>query len=268
VTPPISEHEPFLRAIIEAPDDDAVRLVYSDWLEEHGEAEQARYLRAAIELENLPRRSKKRAALEETIKDLESAHSQKWLYGIGLKSWMHVGFHRGLLNDIQLTPSEFFHDDAGWFERAPIRRLNICGLHGDSIDGDGLKRLAKLPRLRRLHSLLLWYCQGNLPWEALFLSPNLASLDTLSLASCMLDDETVELLAASPHLRNVVRLDVSFQCFGVRGARALVESKNFQRLECLVVREHDEPPQDVIAELSRRFADVLVYDWRPLPWTE
>jgi uncharacterized protein (TIGR02996 family) len=42
----------FINAIIESPDDDTVRLVYADWLEEHGQAERAEFIRVQIDLGN------------------------------------------------------------------------------------------------------------------------------------------------------------------------------------------------------------------------
>ena len=40
----------FLRTIIDAPDDDGPRLVYADWLEEHGETARAEFIRVQCEL--------------------------------------------------------------------------------------------------------------------------------------------------------------------------------------------------------------------------
>src|SRR5438552_3731260 len=40
-----------LRAILDDPDDDGLRLVYADWLEEHGEPERAEFIRVQLELE-------------------------------------------------------------------------------------------------------------------------------------------------------------------------------------------------------------------------
>ena len=45
----MSDRESFLRAIIEAPDDDAPRLVFADWLDERGEGERAEFIRVQIE---------------------------------------------------------------------------------------------------------------------------------------------------------------------------------------------------------------------------
>jgi uncharacterized protein (TIGR02996 family) len=45
----LDEREAFLRAIFDSPDDDMTRLVYADWLEEHGEETAARAIRLSIE---------------------------------------------------------------------------------------------------------------------------------------------------------------------------------------------------------------------------
>ncbi len=44
----------FLRAIADNPDDDLPRLVYADWLDEHGEPERAEFIRVQCELARLP----------------------------------------------------------------------------------------------------------------------------------------------------------------------------------------------------------------------
>jgi uncharacterized protein (TIGR02996 family) len=42
-----TEEGALLQAVAENPDDDAVRLIYADWLEEHGDLERAEYVRLA-----------------------------------------------------------------------------------------------------------------------------------------------------------------------------------------------------------------------------
>src|SRR5829696_7436743 len=49
---PVTEREALLRAIIENPEDDAPRLVFADWLDEHGEPDRAEFIRLQIELYN------------------------------------------------------------------------------------------------------------------------------------------------------------------------------------------------------------------------
>src|SRR5262249_29199298 len=50
---PVTPQDAFLRAILDAPDDDAPRLVYADWLDEHGETERAEFIRVQITLASL-----------------------------------------------------------------------------------------------------------------------------------------------------------------------------------------------------------------------
>src|ERR1700721_2215611 len=49
----MSETDSFLRAIVEDPEDMAVRLIYADWLDEHGDSEQAEFIRLQCELSSL-----------------------------------------------------------------------------------------------------------------------------------------------------------------------------------------------------------------------
>lgn len=44
----MSERDAFIRNIIDQPEDDTVRLVFADWLDEQGESSQAMYIRRAI----------------------------------------------------------------------------------------------------------------------------------------------------------------------------------------------------------------------------
>ena len=46
----MTERDALLAAIHAAPEDDAPRLVYADWLEEHGEVERAEFIRIQIEM--------------------------------------------------------------------------------------------------------------------------------------------------------------------------------------------------------------------------
>src|SRR5687767_11671931 len=47
----MSDRDAFLAAIRAAPADDAPRLVYADWLDEHGQPDLAEFIRVQIEIE-------------------------------------------------------------------------------------------------------------------------------------------------------------------------------------------------------------------------
>src|SRR6202030_4321823 len=92
----MSPEKSFLHAILEAPDDDTPRLVYADWLDEHGRPEQAEFIRIQCQLEKVPPghlpppvldrrertrdtiRSTSRAKLVRRAKSLLKKHGKKW----------------------------------------------------------------------------------------------------------------------------------------------------------------------------------------------
>lgn len=50
----MNEQAAFIRQICEQPEDDTVRLVYADWLDEHGEPVWAEFVRVQVELAKMP----------------------------------------------------------------------------------------------------------------------------------------------------------------------------------------------------------------------
>jgi uncharacterized protein (TIGR02996 family) len=69
----------FLDAIREQPDDDAPRLVYADWLEEHGQPQRAEFIRVQCERARLPEGSSRAYDLERREAALWAAHAAAWL---------------------------------------------------------------------------------------------------------------------------------------------------------------------------------------------
>src|SRR5215471_3698309 len=92
----MSLHEAFLRSIIEAPDDDAPRLAYSDWLEEHGEPDRAEFIRVQCRLAALDEDDPERRELQKREYELLADHWGEWagpLVGT-VRSWQ---FRRGFV---------------------------------------------------------------------------------------------------------------------------------------------------------------------------
>jgi uncharacterized protein (TIGR02996 family) len=73
------EADAFLANILEHPDDDAPRLVFADWLEEHGQSARAEFIRVQIELAGGPIEAHRRSFLKRREKDLLQAHRKEWL---------------------------------------------------------------------------------------------------------------------------------------------------------------------------------------------
>src|SRR5262245_403802 len=69
----------FLADIIEHPDDDAPRLIYADWLDEHGDEARAEFIRVQIELSRAPDMDEaRRDALEAREAALLRRHAEEW----------------------------------------------------------------------------------------------------------------------------------------------------------------------------------------------
>jgi uncharacterized protein (TIGR02996 family) len=75
----VTHRDALLRAICENPDDDAPRLVYADWLDEHGDPRQAEFIRVQIELACLPDDARASHPLTERERALWR-ELRKWRY--------------------------------------------------------------------------------------------------------------------------------------------------------------------------------------------
>jgi uncharacterized protein (TIGR02996 family) len=92
----MSTHEDFVQAIVANPDEDALRQIYTDWLEEQGESERADFIRGRCELPQLQEGSRRHRTLSRRFKALEERHQKERLplelHGDSRHSW-----ERGLL---------------------------------------------------------------------------------------------------------------------------------------------------------------------------
>src|SRR5436190_18493696 len=74
----MDQRQAFLSDICEHPDDDAPRLVFADWLSDHGEADRAEFIRVQIELAKLAEDDPRRPALSRREEELWEAHEDRW----------------------------------------------------------------------------------------------------------------------------------------------------------------------------------------------
>src|SRR5579883_2623623 len=71
--------EAFLAAILADPDADGPRLVYADWLDEHGDPDRAEFIRVQIALARMAEDDGRRAALVARERELIGALRDRWL---------------------------------------------------------------------------------------------------------------------------------------------------------------------------------------------
>ena len=115
-----------LRAVCDAPDDDAPRLVYADWLDDTGDAAcvaRAEFIRLQIRIEGVPADDPRRAVFEQRAWQLLHDHNPTWLASMGMKLW-GVRYRRGFL-ELATTRSDLILANPEWFALQPIIELEV-----------------------------------------------------------------------------------------------------------------------------------------------
>ena len=259
------EQAALLRAIVSHAEDDTPRLVYADWLEEHGDAEQAEFIRESIKLAAMKPRAKGRKALRERLAELVSAGRYRWYRWLGAVTTVAINrFNRGLPYRVTFgSPGAFFAVADALFAFVPVSGLGITTVGGSEFDNDSLRRFAAVPGLARLTDLRLFSharvaCKT---WRVFFRSPHLSGLTRLYLPGCGLYGAEVTELAAAGPLANLTELDLSFNSIGVDGARAILDSPHLTKLKLLWLSRNffgDEDGEDeVLEDWEQRLGDGL-----------
>src|SRR5262245_35805683 len=108
----MNERERFIRAIEAEPEDDAPRLVFADWLDDHDDPDRARFIRLQCEQHRLygwtlfRSKSSHRCELEQELKTLLKLHGKTWTDG--LPAWaQEAGFQRGFPRIYSMTGKQF-----------------------------------------------------------------------------------------------------------------------------------------------------------------
>lgn len=258
------ENEALLSAISADPDDDSLRLVYADWLEEHGQPDRARLIRVQIEMARLPDHTEPPTALqveeEQLLEACEKALPQ--LEGIsfggferGLASSVHAAtpaaFRRharsiaavGLVRGVSFDKPDDFAVLAEVSGFARITELAVVVDRPGFRDGDGsdrfnddLRILLESAHCPRLRSLWLDSCDlGPRGAKALAECPRMESLTDLSLWDNYIGDEGMAALAASPYLTSLRNLHINLNNIGPPGVEALAASVSLGGLEVLTL---------------------------------
>lgn len=150
----------FVRDILAHPDDDTPRLVYADWLDDHGDGDRAAFLRVQCELAKLPPNDARQAELRRRERELLRLHQETWL--APLPPWSRSGssFKRGFVETVNLTARQFVRQGAKLFQSAPAGCPALACLEGldlskNRIGDAGAQALVESPHLGDLKVLSL-----------------------------------------------------------------------------------------------------------------
>lgn len=224
--------EGLLHAIASDPDDDTPRLVYSDWLDDHGHPERAEFIRAQIELANDTADSPRRREVAYRARQLLDAHEAEWTAVLdgAADEWV---FRRGFIESIQLEVGDAsLLPRTQLFELLPLRKLTLREL-------DGVESLADLPATNGLVALdLTGNDLDNNAVRKLLALPNLPRLRTLSLQFNALNDRVIGAMRNSPLVARLETLRLGANEF-TDGGRRLLQHHLGARVSFECVRDDD-----------------------------
>jgi uncharacterized protein (TIGR02996 family) len=187
----MADHRPFLEAIRASLDEDGLRLIYADWLQEHDEPDRAEFIRIQCELDPIRHRLEddRVEALREREADLLRRHREPWLEELikllGQHRYCpHVIFRRGFVDIIQLPVQWYLRHGEAVHELFPLlRRMQLFRVAGW---GERLAQSAVPERLEELE-IPCWIREADA--EAIAGSPHLSHLSKLHLWLGNIDDE-------------------------------------------------------------------------------
>jgi uncharacterized protein (TIGR02996 family) len=280
---PVTQEDAFLQAIIESPDDDAPRLVFADWLDDHGDDERAEAIRLAVRLRGRgPIDLDPEAwALLTRIEDLEQRHGDRWRAAAPNLDGVYLGLGEGgFLTDAHIQSVEaLLHHEKRIFSAGPIRRLSVLldnpgdadllascrslarvrrlGLHGDRPEDFGLSALALSPWLRGVRKLDLsrnYQHSSFLP--SLAAAPRWPGLEELDLTLNGFSAAAFRTLGGAPLLSTLKSLNVSRCVLRGQPLRELLRSTHLPRLRRFLAGENFIGPTTV--------RDLTAVDWQHL----
>src|SRR4051812_47769457 len=116
---PMTHDEAFLRDIIEHAEDDTPRLVYADWLDDHGDPDRAEFIRLQCRLATLPVGDPRQPELAARERELLDAHAATWLRP--MPDWVGgCEFRRGLVAAVRAKACDFLGRAEELWRVAPV----------------------------------------------------------------------------------------------------------------------------------------------------
>ena len=218
----------FLQEITANIDDDATRLVFSDWLEEQGESERAKFIRVQVQRARLPPWDAAQVWLKIREQELLTKHGETWLKEMPeIPGVRWEGFRRGIVAVVSFVSFDAMRTSAhACCAIAPIEAVRVSWPRRP-------ESAENAPPIAELRELTLTGGRPLRDGEVLRFanSPQLATLRVLKASG--LDARELGQLAASPHLKNLRTLCLTSNGVGTAGVRSLTEAATLTNLETL-----------------------------------
>jgi uncharacterized protein (TIGR02996 family) len=263
----MTDHDAFLRAICADPADDTARLVFADWLADHGDPDRGEFIRIEVELARRDPEDeaaeRRRSALYARRDTLLKANQQRWIEPF-LPAARDITFRRGFVAELEAAIGDFLRHGAQWLAVTPLTRVRFTSWGGvwnpltQSLSTN-VERLFASPLLSRLEGIVV---EGQPLTEAdievLARHPDLGRLRELVLRRNRLGNAGAIVLAGMPQLRGLEELDLAGNNITDPGARAIAGSPHLAGLKELRIAGGNPIRKKGWAVLEARFGPALV----------
>lgn len=196
----MTEGQALYQSILEHPEDDAPRLIYSDWLEEQGDSQRAAFIRAQCELARAEAYSPLFRKLTARSKKLFQPH---WLQTLRGKV-LHSDMRRGFIHKVTIYSKRFVTDGGDIFDTEPVREV----------------KFAEFSAVR-----------GNVPIATLAVCPHLGRLTGLNLGGNTVTGRMMVELLDGGHLRGLRKLHIDNTRIESEFMSGILNSSRLPRLE-------------------------------------
>ncbi len=258
----LSQHEAFLRAVFDAPDDDTPRLVYADFLQENGEEERAEFIRVQCEL------AVKRGHTEyaDRIRELgmreweliQQLEPERKYWDAGEQAiHQRRGFCppagsfivRTMLRDI--TAERWYYVRS---ESEVFGARSLAVEPGTVLRPEQIEALFTLPPVQRITE---WFLNGNVREQLSHSGPG--SFDLVELVQQpAITTRGVEALVQHRGARRITSLDLRNNDLDNDAARTLVKSPYLDNLKRLQLLEGNRLRGRVWQQVIERFGEDVV----------
>jgi uncharacterized protein (TIGR02996 family) len=218
----MSLQDAFLADIIANPDDDAVRLIYADWLDEHDQPARAEFIRLQIAT-GATHAQNRRLTLDRRERQLLAEHGDEWAGELRefLVSWE---FRRGFIEEVSALPEPFLTGEERLFRLSPVRYLKLLPEYERTTAEVArfMQRFSESPHLDRLVELDCTHLRmGSDGLKALAVSPGFTQLWRLNLRDNFISDAGMRALGEASWLSCLCELNLRQNDITPRGVRAL-----------------------------------------------
>src|SRR5690348_826131 len=122
----------FLDRITSNPEDDTPRLIYADWLEEHGFGERAEFIRVQCQLAQMAKYDPGRLPLLQREQEILTERGADWAKPVASIT-RDYKFHRGFVDTVAIGGRKLLTHGVKLFRLAPIRHVKIIRLGSSGV---------------------------------------------------------------------------------------------------------------------------------------